>query len=57
MSIDVKIWLTLAVLFPVALGAIRIDDGDTILSAIAITEMLSFFAFSFGMVIKLILSM
>ena len=57
MSIGVKIWLTLAVLFPVALGAILIDDGDTIISAIAITEMLSFIAFSVGRVINLIWAM
>ena len=57
MSIGVKIWLTLAVLFPVALGVICIDDGDTILSGIAFTEMLSFFAFSFYIVIKFIWSM
>jgi hypothetical protein len=56
-SIGVKIWLTLAVLFPVAIGVIYIDDGDTILSSIAFTEMLSFFAFSFYIVIKLIWSM
>ena len=57
MSIDVKIWVTLAVLFPIALGVMWIDDGDTILSVIAITEMLSFFAFSVGMAIDLIWSM
>ena len=61
MSIGVKIWLTLAVLFPVSLGVICIDDGDTILdtilSGIAFTEMLSFFAFSVGMAIDLIWSM
>ena len=57
MSICVKIWLTLAVLFPVSLGVMWIDDGDTILSVIAITEMLSFFAFSVGMAIDLIWSM
>lgn len=56
-SIGVKIWLTLAVLFPVALGVIWIDDGDTILSGIAFIEILSFFAFSVGMAIKLIWSM
>jgi uncharacterized membrane protein (DUF441 family) len=57
MGVVVKIWLTLAVLFPVALGVIWIDDGDTILSAIATAEMLSFLAFSVGMAIKLIWSM
>ena len=57
MSIGVKIWLTLAVLFPIAFGVIWIDDGDTILSVISITEMLSFFAFSVGMAINLIWSM
>ncbi len=57
MSIGVKIWLTLAVLFPIALGIIWIDDEDTILSVIAITEMLSFLAFSVGMAIDLIWSM
>lgn len=57
MSIVVKIWLTLAVLFPVALGVIWIDDGDTILSVIALTEMLSFFTFSVCMAIDLIWSM
>ena len=61
MSICVKIWFTLAVLFPVSLGVICIDDGDTILdtilSGIAFTEMLSFFAFSFYIVIKYIWSM
>ncbi len=61
MSISIKIWLTLTVLFPVALGVICIDDGDTILdtiiSVIALTEILSFFAFSFYIVIKLIWSM
>ena len=57
MSIDVKIWLTLAVLFPIALGVIWIDDGDTILSVIAITEMLLFVGFSVGMAIGLIWSM
>ena len=57
MSIDVKIWLTLAVLFPVALGVICIDDGDTILSVIAITEILSFLAFSVGMAIGYIWAM
>ena len=57
MSVVVKIWLTLAVLFPVSLGVIIIDDGDTILSAIATAEMLSFLAFSVCRVIKLIWSM
>ena len=57
MSINVKIWVTLAVLFPIAIGVIWIDEGNTILSGIAITEMLSFFAFSVGMVIGLIWSM
>ena len=57
MSIAVKIWLTLATLFPIALGVIWIDDGDTILSSIAIIEMLSFFAFSVGMVIDIIWSL
>ena len=57
MSIDVKIWITLAVLFPIALGVIWIDEGDTVLSGIAITEILSFFAFSVGMAIDLIWSM
>lgn len=57
MSINMKIWITLAVLFPISLGVIWIDEGDTILSAIAITEMLSFFAFSVGMAIGLIWSM
>ena len=57
MSIGVKIWITLAVLFPVALGVICIDDGDTILSGIAFTEMLSFFAFSVGRIIYFIWSM
>ena len=57
MSIDLKIWITLAVLFPISLGVIWIDEGNTILSGIAITEMLSFFAFSIGMAIELIWSM
>ena len=57
MSIGVKIWLTLAVLFPVALGVIWIDDEDTILSVIGIVEILSFFAFSVGMSINFIWSM
>jgi hypothetical protein len=57
MGVVVKIWLTLAVLFPIAIVVIRIDDGDTILSVIAITEMLLFFAFSVGMAIGLIWSM
>ena len=57
MSVVVKIWLTLAVLFPIALGVRLIDDGDTILSAIATAEMLSFLAFSVGMAINLIWSM
>lgn len=57
MSIAVKIWLTLATLFPIALGVIWIDDGDTILSSIAIIEMLSFLAFSVGMVIAIIWSL
>ena len=55
--VKMKIWITLAVLFPVSLGVMWIDDGDTILSVIAITEMLSFFAFSVGMAIDLIWSM
>jgi hypothetical protein len=57
MGVVVKIWLTLAFLFPIALGIIWIDDGDTILSVIAITEMLSFLALSVGMAIDLIWSM
>ena len=57
MSIGVKIWLTLTVLFPVALGVICIDDEGTILSGIALAEMLSFFVFSFYIVIKFIWSM
>lgn len=56
MSIVVKIWLTLAVLFPVALGVIWIDDEDTILSVIARAEALSFFTFSVCMAIDLIWS-
>ena len=44
MGVVVKIWLTLSVLFP-------------IVSVIAITEMLSFLAFSVGMAIDLIWSM
>ena len=55
--VKMKIWITLAVLFPISLAVIWIDDGDTILSVIAITEMLSFFAFSVGMAIDLIWSM
>lgn len=57
MGVVVKIWLTLAILFPIALGVVWIDNGDTILSVIAITEMLSFLAFSAGMAIDLIWSM
>ena len=56
-SVVVKILLTLAILFPIAIGVIHIDDGDTILSGIAIAEMLLFFAFSVGMSIDLIWSM
>ena len=55
--VKMKIWITLAVLFPISLAVIWIDDGDTILSVIAITEMLSFFAFSVGMAIGYIWSM
>ncbi len=54
LSIGVKIWQTLAVLFPVAYGVIWIDDGDTILTVIGIIEMLSFFAFSVGIAINYI---
>lgn len=57
MNVVVKIWLTLAVLFPIALCVIWIDEGYTILSVIAIAEMLSFLAFSGGMSIYLIWSM
>ena len=57
MSIGVKIWITLAVLFPVAIGVRCIDDGNTILSDIAFTEMLSFFAFSVGRIIYFIWAM
>ena len=57
MSINVKIWITLAVLFPLSLGVILIDEGDTILSDIAITEILSFLAFSVSMAIDFIWSM
>lgn len=57
MSVVVKIWLTLAVLFPISIGVIWIDDGNTNLSVIAKTEMLSFLAFSVGMVIYHIWSM
>ncbi len=56
MDVVVKIWLTLAVLFPIALCVIWIDEGYTILSVIAIAEMLSFLAFSGGMAIYLIWS-
>ena len=51
MSVVVKIWLTLAVLFPISIGVIWIDDGNTNLSVIAKTEMLLLLAFSVGMVI------
>lgn len=54
MSMSMKIWLTLAVLFPIALGILWIDKGNTILSDIAIAEMLSFFGFSVGMAVALI---
>ncbi len=57
MDVVVKIWITLAVLFPIALGVMWIDDGYTSLSVIAIAEMLSFLAFSVGMAIYLIWSM
>ena len=55
--VKMKIWITLAVLFPISLAVIWIDGGDTILSVIAITEMLSFFAFSVGMAICYIWAM
>lgn len=57
MSVVEKIWVTLAVLFPIAIGVIWIDDGNTSLSVIAIAEMLSFLAFSVGLAIYLIWSM
>jgi hypothetical protein len=55
--VKMKIWITLSVLFPISLAVIWIDDGDTILSVIAITEILSFLAFSVGMAIGYIWAM
>ena len=51
-----KIWLTLAVLLPISVGIILIDEGDSILSAIAITEILSFIMMTIGIVIAAIWS-
>ena len=49
-----KIWLTLAVLLPISVGIILVDEGDSILSAIAVTEILSFITMTIGIVIAAI---
>ena len=51
-----KIWLTLAVLLPISIGMIMIDEGDSVISAIAVTEILSFIALTIGIVIAAIWS-
>ena len=51
-----KIWLTLAVLLPISVGIILIDEGDSILSVIAITEILSFIMMTIDIVIAAIWS-
>ena len=51
-----KIWLTLAALLPISVGIIMIDEGDSVISAIAVTEILSFVAMTIGMVIAAIWS-
>jgi hypothetical protein len=51
-----KIWLTLMVLLPISVGIIMIDEGDSVISAIAVTEILSFVAMTIGVVIAAIWS-
>ena len=46
-----KIWLTLAVLVPISVGMIMIDEGDSVISAIAVTEIISFLVMTIGIVI------
>lgn len=43
MSFIAKLWLTLTVLLPLSLGLWLVDDGESVLTFVAITEILLWF--------------
>lgn len=43
MSFIAKLWITLTVLLPLSLGLWLVDDGESVLTYVAITEILLWF--------------